>query len=92
MSQPQSAAKNQPKAPSSELVCDHCGSDDRVLDVATRHVEPLGEGMEIDVVVQRGTMHAWVNNGTQPCVFAFVLIDAKPAEAGGQSLLTHYPT
>src|SRR6267154_2578161 len=29
-----------------------------------------------DVVVQRGTMHAWVNNGTQPCVFAFVLIDA----------------
>ena len=44
-----------------------------------------------DVVVQRGTMHAWVNNGTQPCVFAFVLIDAKPAEAGGQSLRTHYP-
>lgn len=44
-----------------------------------------------DVVVQRGTMHAWVNNGTQPCVFAFVLIDAEPAEAGGQKLLTHYP-
>ncbi len=44
-----------------------------------------------DVVVQRGTMHAWVNTGTQPCVFAFVLIDAKPAEAGGQSLRTHYP-
>jgi quercetin dioxygenase-like cupin family protein len=45
-----------------------------------------------DVVVQRGTMHAWVNNGTQPCVFAFVLIDAKPAEAAGQTLRTHYPT
>jgi len=44
-----------------------------------------------DVVVQRGTMHAWVNNGTHPCVFAFVLIDANPAEAGGQSLRTHYP-
>ena len=44
-----------------------------------------------DVVVQRGTMHAWVNTGTQPCVFAFVLIDADPAEAGGQSLRTHYP-
>jgi quercetin dioxygenase-like cupin family protein len=44
-----------------------------------------------DVVVQRGTMHAWVNTGTQPCVFAFVLIDAKPAEAGGKSLRTHYP-
>jgi oxalate decarboxylase/phosphoglucose isomerase-like protein (cupin superfamily) len=38
-----------------------------------------------DVVVQRGTMHAWVNTGTQPCVFAFVLIDANPAEAGGRS-------
>jgi quercetin dioxygenase-like cupin family protein len=44
-----------------------------------------------DVAVQRGTMHAWVNNGTEPCVFAFVLIDAEPAEAGGQKLLTHYP-
>ena len=44
-----------------------------------------------DIAVQRGTMHAWVNNSTQPCVFAFVLIDANPAEAGGQSLRTHYP-
>src|SRR5579885_196254 len=32
-----------------------------------------------DVVVQRGTMHAWVNTGAVPCVFAFILIDAKPA-------------
>ena len=45
-----------------------------------------------DVVVQRGTMHAWVNNGPGPCVFAFILIDAKPAVAGGKELLTHYPT
>ena len=44
-----------------------------------------------DVVVQRGTMHAWVNRGARPCVFAFVLIDADPAEVGGQSLRTHYP-
>ena len=44
-----------------------------------------------DIVVQRGTMHAWVNNGTEPCVFAFVLIDAEPVEAGGRSLTTHYP-
>ena len=44
-----------------------------------------------DVVVQRGTMHAWVNTGTEPCVFAFILIDARPAEAAGHSLLTHYP-
>ncbi len=44
-----------------------------------------------DIVVQRGTMHAWVNNGSVPCVFAFVLIDAKPVEIGGKSLVTHYP-
>jgi quercetin dioxygenase-like cupin family protein len=45
-----------------------------------------------DIVVQRGTMHAWVNNGTSPAVFAFILIDADPAEAGGQKLTTHYPS
>ncbi|HXQ52639.1 MAG TPA: cupin domain-containing protein [Stellaceae bacterium] len=44
-----------------------------------------------DVVVQRGTMHAWVNHGPGPCVFAFVLIDAHPAKSGGQELRTHYP-
>ena len=32
-----------------------------------------------DVAIQRGTNHAWVNNGTEPCRIAFVLIDAKPA-------------
>jgi quercetin dioxygenase-like cupin family protein len=34
-----------------------------------------------DVLVQRGTVHNWVNNGTEPCVIAFVLIDAKPVIA-----------
>lgn len=28
-----------------------------------------------DVVVQRGTNHAWSNRGSEPCVIAFVLID-----------------
>jgi quercetin dioxygenase-like cupin family protein len=37
-----------------------------------------------DVLVQRGTVHNWVNNGSEPCVIAFVLIDAKPViEAKG---------
>jgi quercetin dioxygenase-like cupin family protein len=44
-----------------------------------------------DIVVQRGTMHAWVNNGTAPAVFAFILIDAAPAMIGSESLRTHYP-
>ncbi len=39
-----------------------------------------------DVVVQRGTIHNWVNRGTAPCTIAFVLIDAKPVEIGGKVL------
>ena len=31
-----------------------------------------------DVLVQRGTNHAWVNRGRDSCRIAFVLIDAKP--------------
>jgi len=31
-----------------------------------------------DIVVQRGTNHAWVNRGTEPCLIAAVQIDAKP--------------
>ena len=30
-----------------------------------------------DVVVQRGTVHNWTNNGDVPCVVAFVLVSAK---------------
>jgi quercetin dioxygenase-like cupin family protein len=30
-----------------------------------------------DVLVQRGTIHNWVNRGSEPCVIAFVLVDAK---------------
>jgi hypothetical protein len=33
-----------------------------------------------DVLVQRGTIHNWVNRGTAPCVIAFVLVAAKPVE------------
>jgi hypothetical protein len=38
------------------------------------------------VLVQRGTIHSWVNRGTEPCVIAFVLIAAKPATARGKRL------
>jgi quercetin dioxygenase-like cupin family protein len=44
-----------------------------------------------DIVVQRGTMHAWENEGPDPCVFAFVLLDATPAVVAGAELKTHYP-
>ena len=39
-----------------------------------------------DVLVQRGTIHNWINKGTKPCVIAFALIDAKPVSAGGKVL------
>ncbi len=39
-----------------------------------------------DVVVQRGTIHAWVNNYEEPVRMAFVLIDATPATVGGKAL------
>ena len=39
-----------------------------------------------DVLVQRGTIHNWINRGSEPCVIAFVLISAKSASAGGKLL------
>ena len=39
-----------------------------------------------DVLVQRGTIHNWNNSGSEPCIIAFVLIDAKPVEAAGKVL------
>jgi quercetin dioxygenase-like cupin family protein len=39
-----------------------------------------------DVLVQRGTIHNWVNRSGTPCVVAFVLVDAKPAAVGGGTL------
>ena len=43
----------------------------------------LDDGVEVhlkhgDVVVQRATVHNWVNRGTEPCTLAFILIDASP--------------
>jgi quercetin dioxygenase-like cupin family protein len=39
-----------------------------------------------DVLVQRGTIHNWVNRGSVPCVIAFVLVAAAPVRAGGSVL------
>ena len=35
-----------------------------------------------DVVVQRGTNHAWINNSDAPCKMAWILIDASPVKVG----------
>ena len=39
-----------------------------------------------DVMVQRGTIHNWINRGTEPCVLAVILIHADPGVAGGKVL------
>jgi hypothetical protein len=31
-----------------------------------------------DILIQRGTNHAWVNRTSEPCYVAFVLVDATP--------------
>jgi quercetin dioxygenase-like cupin family protein len=39
-----------------------------------------------DVLVQRGTIHNWVNRGDEACVIAFVLIAADPVRRAGAVL------
>jgi mannose-6-phosphate isomerase-like protein (cupin superfamily) len=56
------------------------GEIDMQLDDAEVHLKAG------DVLVQRGTIHDWVNRGSKPCVIAFVLIAAKPVSAGGKTL------
>ena len=43
----------------------------------------LGAG---DVLVQRGTIHNWVNRSNDVCVIAFVLVAAKPVTVSGKTL------
>ena len=45
-----------------------------------------------DVLIQRGTIHTWVNKGSVPAVIAFILIDAKPVEVNGTEMRTVFPT
>ena len=56
------------------------GEIDMELDDAVVHLKAG------DVLVQRGTIHNWINRGAEACVMAFVLIDAEPVEAGGKVL------
>lgn len=54
----------------------------------------LDNGVEVhikagDVMVQRGTIHNWINRGTESCVLAVILIHADPVVAGGKTLTAH---
>jgi quercetin dioxygenase-like cupin family protein len=56
------------------------GEIDMELDAGTVHLKAG------DVLVQRGTIHNWVNKGDVPCVIAFTLVAAKSVSAGGKTL------
>jgi len=47
------------------------GEIDMLLDDSEVHLKAG------DVLIQRGTNHAWVNRGDEPCRVAFILLDAK---------------
>jgi quercetin dioxygenase-like cupin family protein len=44
-----------------------------------------------DVVVQRGTVHAWINRSDKPCKMAWILIAAEPIVIDGRELTDGYP-
>ena len=56
------------------------GEIDMELDIGRVHLKAG------DVLVQRGTIHNWVNKGAEPCVIAFTLVSAKSVIAGGKTL------
>jgi quercetin dioxygenase-like cupin family protein len=76
---PGSAERNH-RTDSIDYACVLSGEIDMDIDGANVH---LRAG---DVIVQRGTIHNWINRGSAPCVIAFVLIAAHPAVAGGKVL------
>jgi len=56
------------------------GEIDMDLDGTTVHLKAG------DVLVQRGTIHNWINKSSEPCIIAFTLIAAKPVTASGKAL------
>ena len=54
----------------------------------------LDDGEEVvlnagDVLVQRGTVHNWVNKGTEICRVAFVIISSEAVDTGNGQLHAH---
>jgi quercetin dioxygenase-like cupin family protein len=76
---PGNAERNH-RTDSIDYACILSGEIDMEMDGANVHLKAG------DVIVQRGTIHNWINRGTEPCVIAFVLIAALPAIAGGKRL------
>lgn len=71
---------DEPGATSSNPMMHRTKSVDFVVVISGEIVSLLDDSEVVlragDVMVQRGTNHAWSNRSTAPCVVAFVLIDA----------------
>ena len=83
-------------APGSARVPHRTESLDYVIVLSGTLDMELDEGRTVslsagDVVVQRGTTHAWINTGDTHAIVAFILIDAQPVVAGNTVLRTFYP-
>jgi quercetin dioxygenase-like cupin family protein len=76
---PGNAERNH-RTDSIDYACVLSGEIDMDLDGTNVHLKAG------DVIVQRGTIHNWINRGTEPCVIAFVLIAAHSVVAGGKAL------
>ena len=76
---PGNAGRNH-RTDSIDYLCVLSGEIDMDIDGAEVHLKAG------DVMVQRGTIHNWINRGNEPCVIAFVLIAAHSAVAGGTAL------
>jgi quercetin dioxygenase-like cupin family protein len=76
---PGNAERNH-RTDSIDYACVLSGEIDMDLDGTNVHLKAG------DVIVQRGTIHNWINRGTEPCVIAFVLIAAHSFVAGGKAL------
>ena len=63
-----------------DYACILSGEIDMDIDGAEVHLKAG------DVIVQRGTIHNWINRGAEPCVIAFALIAAHSVVAGGKTL------
>jgi mannose-6-phosphate isomerase-like protein (cupin superfamily) len=74
-----------PEGPSRERPRDPAMHRTRTIDYAvilSGEIDMLLDDSEVhmkagDVLVQRGTNHAWVNRSDAPCRVAFILVDAK---------------
>ena len=76
---PGNAGRNH-RTDSIDYLCILSGEIDMEFDGAEVHLKAG------DVMVQRGTIHNWINRGTEPCVIAFALIAAHSVVAGGKTL------